>query len=243
MSSRKFKKVSDAVADRRSDAYMAYRMGQYKARPKRMRVRKASRFSGPKAEVKFLDTALAFTIDATAEVPATGQLCIIPQNDTQSGREGRKCVASSLLIKGTAFFVPAAAATATEAVWIYVVQDTQANGAAAVVANDDTGIFTAAGANLAVAVRCLANTDRFKILRKIQLNFHPGAGATTAYNNVLLTFEEYIKLNIPLEYDASVATGALTSIRSNNIFLVAGGGQATDDTITIAGVARLRFVG
>lgn len=200
------------------------------------------RFNGPRAENKFLDTALNFQVDQTAEVPATGQLCLIPQGDGQSEREGRKCTINSILIKGILTFVPGAAAVASDVAYIYVVQDTQTNGAAATVANDNTGIFTAAGANLAVAVRCLANTERFKILHRFKVPLVADAGVTTAYNNVSKHIEWYKKCSIPMEYDAAATTGALTTIRSNNVFLVAGSVNS-DDTIAFVGVSRVRFLG
>lgn len=203
----------------------------------------ASRFSGLIPEVKFLDTTVGFTLDATNEIPATGQFCIIPQGDGQSEREGRKAVVKSIQFNGKLQLIPGASATSADIACLWVIQDTQANGAAATVANNDTGIFTAAGALATSAVRCLANVDRFKILHKWTVPMYSSAGVTTAYNNVVTSISMYKKCNIPLEYDASVATGALTSIRSNNIFMVAGTGALTDDLIACEGTFRLRFVG
>ena len=39
-----------------------------------------------------------------------------------------------------------------------------------------------------------------------------------------MPFDVYKKVNIPMIYDASFTDGRLTSIRSNNLFLVAGTG-------------------
>lgn len=58
-----------------------------------------------------------------------------------------------------------------------------------------------------------------------------------------MPFEWYKKVDIPIEYDASVATGALTSIRSNNIFLVTAHSNLADNTYIVSGSCRLRFVG
>lgn len=216
------------------------------AKPKKV-WRKKTRFNAGKVakdgELKFFDTAVSFTIDATAEIPATGQLSLIPQNDTQSGRDGRKVVVESLLLNGYIALVPGAAAQPNDVATMYVIQDTQANGAAATVADDNTGIFTAAGAVLPLAVRCLANTERFKILKRFDWVFNEEAGATTAYPNMYKKIDCYLKLNIPLEYDASASTGALTTIRTNNIFLVAGTAAGTDDLINVVCTARLRFRG
>lgn len=213
------------------------------AKPKKQwRKSSKSRFSGPKDEVKFLDTALAFQVDQTSEIPATGQLTLIPQGDGQSEREGRKANISSIHIKGIMTFVPGASAVASDIAYIYVVQDTQTNGAAATVASDTVGVFTAAGANLAVAVRCLANTERFKILKKFVVPLVSQAGVTTAYNNVSRNIDWYGKVNIPMEYDAAAATGALSTIRTNNVFLIAGCSNS-DDLIAFVGNCRIRFQG
>lgn len=194
-------------------------------------------------ELKFLDTAVSFTADATAEIPATGQLNLVPQNDTQSGRDGRKIIIKSIQLHGKAVQVPGAGAQPNDILTMYVVQDTQCNGAAATVADDNTGIFTAAAADLSQAVRCLANTDRFRILKKFQMNFDEKAGATTAYPNMYKVINWYKKCNIPIEFDASATTGAITTIRSNNVFLVAGTATGSDDTISVIMTARIRFVG
>lgn len=190
-------------------------------------------------EVKFFDTSLSFTVDTTAEIPATGQLSLIPQGDTQSTRSGRKCLLTSIQIRGTISLIPAAAATSADVAYLYLIHDKQANGAAATVADSNTGIFT--GSNLAKAMLTLANSERFKILKKWVIPLSAQAGVTTAYNNIVKPIEFYKKLNIPLDFDAAVSTGAITTLRSNNLFLVAGSAAFTDDLIYVEGVCRLRF--
>lgn len=214
--------------------------GRYNPYVSKKRV--AGRASALGPELKFFDNAISFNVDSTNEIPATGQLLTIPQDDTQSGRDGRKIVVKSLLFNGSAIFSPGAGATASTNACMYLVQDKQANGAAATVADDNTGIFTASGSNAINAVRCLANSNRFRILKKWAWSMNPGAGATTAYNIVHQHLNCFIKCSIPIEYDASVTTGAVGSIRSNNLFLVAGS-QSADDLITVTGTLRVRFVG
>lgn len=54
--------------------------------------------------------------------------------------------------------------------------------------------------------------------------------------------EFYKKVNIKIDWDST--TGAITEIKSNNIFIVAGIGPAgQDDLYTVGGNARVRFVG
>jgi len=191
------------------------------------------RFSGPSAELKFFDTALSFGVDATGEVPATGQLVLIPQGVTESTRVGRKATIKSIQMKFLAQFAPGAAATAASHAFVYLVQDTQCNGAAAAI----TDVLT--GTNMSAALINLANSGRFKIIKKWKARCVSTAGATTAYNNTVQHFEWYKKCSIPIEYSST--TGAITEIRSNNLFLLAGSDTASDDTITIGGTCRVRF--
>lgn len=196
------------------------------------------RFSGPAGELKFFDTALSFNIDTTAEVPATGQLALIPQGQTQSTRNGNKCTIRSINVHGVLRFVPGASGSADAVVYMYVIQDTQANGAAPSVGDANTGIFTSA--DLSLANMNLVNAGRFRILKKWVIPFNVGAGVTTAYNNMSRPFTFYKKCSIPMLYDASADTGALTTIRTNNVFMVAGC-VSQDDTISCAGTCRLRY--
>jgi len=194
-----------------------------------------SRSSSDDGELKFFDTALAWDYDTQGEVPATGQLSLIPQGDTQSTRIGRKCTIKSIQIRGYNYFVPTTTATASALVNMYLVLDTQCNGAAA----DATDVF-AGSYQITTAMLNLANSSRFRILKRWVVPFNSNAGASTAYNNVVKPLEFSMKCNIPLEFSGT--TGALTEIRSNNIFLVAGA-VLQDDKVSFAGTCRLRFVG
>jgi len=192
------------------------------------------RFSGgPGSENKFFDTALSFNVDATGEVPATGQLVLIPQGVTESTRVGRSCVIKSIQLRGSMLFAPSTAASATTIVYLYVVQDTQCNGAAAAV----TDVVTSTSLN--VALTNLENSQRFRVLKRMKIRFNPGAGVTTAYNSVSVPFDWYKKCNIPMDY--SDVTGAIGTIRSNNIFLMAGTDGQSDDIVSVGGTARVRF--
>lgn len=183
-------------------------------------------------ELKFFDTAISFNVDSTGEVPSTGQLVLIPQGVTESTRVGRKCVITAIQGRLDLLFQPGANATATSTAVIYVVLDKQANGAAAAA----TDVFTSTV--LTQAMHNLSNSGRFVILKKLQYTFNPPAGASTALNNMLVHSEWYKKCNIPLEF--SGATGAITELRSNNIFLLASA-YGTDDLIAVAGNVRVRF--
>ena len=121
------------------------------------------RFSGPNAEMKFFDTALSF-LPASAAVcsttAGTGGMTLIPAGTTESTRIGRKCTIKSIQMELFGLFQPAAAATASGVTNIWLVQDTQTNGAYPAI----TDLFTT---NVAVsALRELANRGRFRILKR-----------------------------------------------------------------------------
>lgn len=192
------------------------------------------RFAGPGAELKFFDTANSFSVDATGEVPVSGQLCLIPQGVTESTRVGRKCTVKSITMRGWASFQPGGSALAATNIYVYVVLDKQCNGAAAAV----TDVLSSNV--MATAMPNLANEGRFVILKKMIMSLNSGAGVTTAYNSVVRAFEWTKRCNIPLEYSST--TGAITEIKSNNIFLLAGtDGFSSDDLVTFTATTRLRF--
>ena len=145
------------------------------------------RFTGPNAELKIFDTAISFTVDATGEVPATGQLALIPQGVTESTRVERRATIKPIQLRLTAFLVPAAATAASTVFAIYVVQDTQTNGAAAAI----TDVLTTN--NMSTALINIANSQRFRVLKKFKWSLNSGAGVTTAYNNVVRHQEWYKK--------------------------------------------------
>jgi len=195
--------------------------------------RPGARRSVNDAERKFLDNALNFTVDATAEVSA--QLCGIAQGDTQSQRVGKKVVIKSIEGKMLMSYAPAAAANAAAVTSHYLVLDTQCNGAAATIAD----IW--AGSSPLTFHRNMDNTQRFRILKVITNEWASPAGVTTAYESMVKYETFHLACDIPIIYDAVTDTGAITTIRSNNVFLVSVATTVADDLITITGNIRLRY--
>lgn len=193
------------------------------------------RFPPSGSEQKFFDTAVSFTCDTTGEVPTSGQLVLIPQGVTESTRVGRKCVIKSILIHGVVITTYGAATSANSSgvTVVYVVVDKQTNGAAAAA----TDVFT--GTNFANAVRNLSNSDRFTILKKFTHSWSPTAGVSAAFGDISKSISWYKKCNIPLEFSST--TGAITELKSNNIFLLAGASANIDDTVTFNVNCRVRF--
>jgi len=191
------------------------------------------RYAGRGAEQKFFDTALSFNFDATGEVPATGQLVLIPQGVTESTRVGRKCVIKSVQMKGVTNAVPGGGGPGATSAYLYLVLDKQCNGAAAAV----TDVLTSNV--LTTAFRNLANSSRFVILKKWVWVHNAQAGVATAFGTTQKRFDFYKKCNIPLEFSST--TGAITELKSNNLFLLAGADSLSDDTISMIGNCRVRF--
>jgi len=184
-------------------------------------------------ELKSFDTALGWNFDTTSEVPASGQLALIAQGDTELTRDGRQIVVTSIHLKGILTFTPGAG-VGTCIVYLYLVLDTQCNGAAAAVTD------VLASSNMGTALSQIDNSQRFRILRKWHWVFNSGSGVAGAIDPQMKYMEYYTPCNIKVDY--SGATGAITEIRSNNIFLLAGA-SALDDVVSFAGTARLRFRG
>jgi len=195
------------------------------------------RFSGKGAELKFFDTAISFTIDATGEVPASGQLNLIPQGVTESTRIGRKCTLKSIALNLGMSYSPGAAAVMSDISTIMLVQDTQTNGAAAAIAD----VLQGGGGTISTAFRNLENSDRFRVLKTWKHTWQPDAGVTTAYNSSRKRIQFFKRCSIPIDFDSTASTGAIGTIRSNNVFLLAGTDGGSDDLITVYGNCRLRF--
>lgn len=202
--------------------------GRYTTRNQVARVRR-----GLNIEKKFFDTANTFTFDATGEVPASGQLALIPQGVTESTRVGRKCTVTSIQIRASVYYVPAADTVGAEVAYLYLVLDRQANGAAAGIADVLTGT------GMGVAMINLANSERFKILKRFVIPLQAGAGVQTAFGRDDKPLDFYKKCKIPLEF--SGITGAITELKSNNIFFLAGTDGGGDDNVQFTGTTRLRF--
>lgn len=191
------------------------------------------RFPPSGSEQKFFDTALSFNVDTTGEVPATGQLVLIPQGVTESQRVGRKCTINSITINGLMATTYGASTTPGGMTTIYLILDKQTNGAAAAV----TDVFTGTAINN--ALRNLSNSSRFVVLKKWTHTWVPTAGVSAAYADVVKKLYWFKKCNYPLEFSST--TGAITELKSNNLFLIAGSSANIDDIVSVNANCRVRF--
>lgn len=187
---------------------------------------------GRGGELKFLDTAIAIG----NIIPGTGgfspTLVAIPQDDTESGRDGRQAIVKQLSIRGA--ITTDATAVNQERLRFVLVQDTQTNGALATILNvletNDINSF-----------RNLENNHRFKILKDIEIPMPPKTVNTAATTAMVQTvpFKCDLKMNMIMDYDSSAATGVIATQRSNGLFFfLLSGGSSTAD---FGGIARIRF--
>jgi len=179
-------------------------------------------------EKKFIDTPFAGVVDTTLE--PLGSITNIPQGATQGQRIGYKCIVKSIQWRAN-WTLPAGAAS-NDKVFMWIVQDTQTNGAQA----STTDIWTNTVAS--TALRNIQNGDRFKVLHREAIDLNANAGVAAAYDGDYQTTEGFLKCNIPLVF--SGATGVITEQKTNSIGIYLGT-SLNDDIIQFNISTRLRF--
>ena len=185
-------------------------------------------------ESKAFDTDVFFSIDATGEVPATGQLVLIPQGALAQNRVGRKVTVTSVWLKGTLLYVPVADTEGAGTAVIKIMLDKQANGTA----TNAAGPWT--NTDFVKAFPNLDTRQRFRTLKSIPFTIRAGSGIQGAFGRDCHLVDEYVKCNIPIMYNG--ANGVIGEIESNNIFLMCSTGDTTvDDKIFFEGKCRIRY--
>ncbi len=193
-------------------------------------------YYGRTGEVKFHDVDLDDAVVA-ANGTVTASINLIPQGTTEVTRIGRKCTITSIGWKFdmTLPVSANAAGVSSDHLRVMLILDKQCNGAAATALNvletDDYQSFNN-----------LANKGRFQTLmdREYDLNYITAAGNGTAndWAEAITSDSFYKKCNIPIEFDNT--TGAITEIRSNNLFVLLEGRSGV---VGFASKIRLRFTG
>ncbi len=190
-------------------------------------------------ELKFhdLDIDVATTAITTAGVIAEDSCVTIAQDTTESTRIGRKCTIRSIgwRFKVTLPGVSNTGASGGDTVRLLVYLDKQANKAAATV----TGILESANYQ---SFNQLANKGRFRTLmdRTYTLNNLASAGDGSANDHSPVSINDtwFKDCSITIEYDNSATTGALGTVTSNNIGVLAISSAAV---VSLDSKMRLRF--
>lgn len=186
---------------------------------------------GPGGELKHLDTAVALNNLTAGAGQVSTSLVAIPQDDTESGRDGRQVIVKRVSIRGT--FISDPTTVNPELIRLLLVQDTQTNGAASTVLN----VLQTDAVN---SFHQLENSHRYKI--HMDTTFTTQKHINTAGTSSITTIK-FIKfskaLNMIMDYDSSAATGAIATQRSNGLFLIAM--SASTITCDFSATVRIRF--
>jgi len=192
--------------------------------------------------MKYID--IYITGGLSNSVGTVGYLNTIPQDVTQSGRIGRKVNITSFQFKG---FVQAGNSTTNlfARIRFIIFCDEQTGGA---ITPDPIAQVTllAYGGDAQHACnspRNLANVDRYKIYydQTYCLNYQNYYASSLQNNQVNRNISIYKKLNLPVEFDNSVATGVITSCRSNSLQYMIVADTTTTATSSVNGYFRIRY--
>lgn len=192
------------------------------------------RFSRAGGEMKFHDVSVDDAV--IAATMTINNLTIIAQGNNESQRIGRK-----ITIKKISWKYRIALNSKTDAdqtadnVRFMLVQDIQTNGAQ----------FTALNlleTDTWQSFRNLANSSRFRVLmtKDVSVNVTGAApsGAAFAFGTANAITIGNKACSIPIEYDNSATTGAIATVRSNNLYWVT---QSSNGVTVGVGNVRLRY--
>lgn len=212
--------------------------------PPRLRgyVRTAGSFATPRQrarELKFKDVGLALLAQPTGAVQSV-ELCKIAQGAGDQQRIGRRVLCKQVEVTGRIFMNGADLVGGAALFHLYLVLDTQANGALPAVGDVLTG------SALAEALPFLDNVQRFKIIKEWHIPLASQAIESGGSGAGLYNFSDVVKyihwkknVNIPLDY--SGADGVIAQVRSNNLLLICGSTGITADSCDFGGTWRMRY--
>ncbi len=169
-----------------------------------------------------------------------GTLNVIPQDVTEKTRVGRKVTLKSIMWRGvftTNVIADGATTQSADVVRVIIYLDKQCNGETATVLNIlETADY--------LSFKNLANTNRFQTVYDKIFTVKPeppaGTGAVNDQGAGQTIKSFYKKCNIRLEYDDSAQTGALGTIRSNNIGMLLISKNSSSNVVMDSKV-RMRF--
>lgn len=156
-------------------------------------------------------TATATTTPATAMT--AGSYLQIAQGDQEYQRIGKEVTITKLMIRGQITILQDSTLFA-DVVRVIILQDQQCNGAAPTV----NQILNFTGQPVSVnSFNNIENSKRFITICDQTYQINAVANEGTDGKEFTVPFEIFKKVNIPIVYDTSATTGALATIRSNNI--------------------------
>ena len=182
------------------------------------------------SELKFKDNSFITNITTAGVIlPNTNSLVNIAVGTGPNERIGRQIKVKS--INAYLTLQKNSSSYACDTIRLMLVLDTQCNGTAPAI----TDILQTASVN---SFRNMANSKRFVVLKDSEINITSATHDGTNFATVHRQLQFFRKVNYSIEYDQNLNTGALSTIRSNNLFLVALTSYAS---ITVNGTVRIRY--
>ncbi len=189
-------------------------------------------------ELKFHDLTVDDAVVAATGSIAEDSVVTIAQGTEEQQRIGRKITIKSINWRWSVQIIGQANLNSTsDVVRVILYLDKQCNGGGAAV----LGVLETANYQ---SFNNLSNRGRFRILmdRTYSMNCTAGGGDGTPgfqSGDNIIHDSLYKKCNIPIEYDNSVTTGVVTSVRSNNIGILT---ISRDGTSGFDSQMRVRFI-
>ncbi len=198
---------------------------------------------GRGVEMKFHDLDIDDALVAQGGTIAQVSCLTIAQGTGESERLGRKCLVKKI---GWRFTLSMPSQTATgntsDEVRVILYLDKQANGASATVsaAVDGNGILATSDFQ---SFNNLANKGRFLTLMDRTYNLYcpsgGGDGTTVDFGEQSIADTFYKNCSIPVEYDSSLTTGVIATMRTNNIGVLL---LSKSGFVNFASKMRVRFM-
>jgi hypothetical protein len=191
-------------------------------------------------ELNFLDLDFAPPQMTAGMSAVSNTLFVIPQGDNVGERTARHIDVKKIQFRFDAKLASTINASNSAVKYRVVVYlDKQANGAAAGINDyfqDPTDINT---------FNNLENSHRFRTLYDKTYTIRASGVGYDGTDDIahanIRQHSYYWKGNLRITYDSSATTGALTTIRSNNVGIMIG--CDTGNAVTIVGKIRIRYVG
>jgi len=205
-------------------------------------------------EMKFIDNVLdPATITTTGAIRptgtsdhvtpnvaqvASGTLLQVAQGDQAYQRNGKRITIKRISARLTVSLPPDVTVGTGDIYRIMLVLDTQCNGAAPAV----TDVISYPGQTLSQdSFNNLENSQRFRTIADVMRPINATAGGVSAAASTTLVYHHVKinkKCNLDIDYSTSATTGALATIKSNNLFLLVISKEAL---VTMEGNIRIRY--
>lgn len=161
---------------------------------------------------------------------------IIPVGTSGSTRIGRKIQVKSIYLHAKLQFHDTGSVGGAQVAYLWVVLDKQTNGAQ-MAAGD---VWTTSAPEQAMIK--MANSERFKIVKKWVVEGNPTAGVSGLWGSTNKIISWYHKCNTLIEYDGAIGTtGDVAEQKSNSYSLWAGSSCENALQVQFDGVFRLRY--